>query len=109
MKKLTIRVDNSIYDRLFIVSKEKKLSVNKIISSILQKYINNPRETDYLKDIDSKLKMLSDNIERISKRQSKHFKLSQQQFANFGYLLNADIKEDKCLNEILNNKDNFNE
>ena len=46
--------------------------------------------------------------DKIAKRQYKHFRLSQQHFANFGYLSNADIKEDKCLNEILN-KDKFNE
>ena len=33
--------------------------------------------------------------------QYKHFRLSQQHFANFGYLSNADINEDKCLMEIL--------
>ena len=38
----------------------------------------------------------------------KHFKLSQQHFANFGYLSNADINEDKCLKETLG-KDKFNE
>ena len=53
--------------------------------------------------------MIYNQLDKISKRQYKHFKLSQQHFANFGYLSNADIKEDKCLNEILNNKDNFNE
>jgi predicted DNA-binding protein len=109
MKKLTIRLEDYIYDRLYLVSNDNKTSVNKVVSSILEKYINEPKEINYLKELDSKLKMLNDNIEKISKRQYKHFKLSQQHFANFGYLSNADIKEDKCLNEILNNKDSFNE
>ena len=39
----------------------------------------------------------------------KHFKISSQHFANHGYLSNADINEDKCLNEVLNSKDSFNE
>ena len=80
-----------------------------VVSTILEEYINQPREINYLKEIDEKLKKLIELEEKISKRQYKHFRLSQQHFANFGYLSNADINEDKCLNEILNNKDNFNE
>ena len=109
MKKLTIRVEDYVYDRLFLVAKENETSTNKIVNAIVEKYINEPKEINYLKEIDNKLKIINDYLEKISKRQYKHFKLSQQHFANFGYLSNADISEDKCLNEILNNKDSFNE
>ena len=109
MKKLTIRVEDYVYDRLFLVAKENDTSTNKIVNAIVEKYINEPKEINYLKEIDNKLKIINDYLEKISKRQYKHFKLSQQHFANFGYLSNADISEDKCLNEILNSKDNFNE
>lgn len=109
MKKITVRVDDYIYDRLFLVAKDNSTSANKVINAILEKYINEPKEINYLSEIDSKLQMMYNQIDKISKRQYTHFKLSQQHFANFGYLSNADIKEDKCLNEILNNKDNFNE
>lgn len=109
MKKLTIRIDDYIYDRLYLVSKENNTSINKIVSCILEKYINEPKEINYLKELDTKLKILNDNVEKISKRQFKHFKVSEQHFANFGYLSNADIKKDKCLNEILNIKDSLNE
>ena len=109
MKKLTIRVEDYVYDRLFLVAKENETSTNKIVNAIVEKYINEPKEINYLKEVDNKLKIINDYLEKISKRQYKHFKLSQQHFANFGYLSNADINEDKCLNEILNNKDNFNE
>ncbi len=109
MKKITVRVEDYIYDRLNLVAKENTTSTNKIINAILEKYINEPKEINYLKEVDEKLKLMNDYLEKISKRQYKHFRLSQQHFANFGYLSNADINEDKCLNEILNNKDNFNE
>lgn len=109
MKKITVRVEDYIYDRLNLVAKENTTSTNKIINAILEKYINEPKEINYLKEVDKKLKLMNDYLEKISKRQYKHFRLSQQHFANFGYLSNADINEDKCLNEILNNKDNFNE
>lgn len=109
MKKLTIRVEDYVYDRLFLVAKDNSTSTNKIINAIIEKYINEPREINYLKEINDKLQMLVELEDKIAKRQYKHFRLSQQHFANFGYLSNADIKEDKCLNEILNNKDTFNE
>ena len=109
MKKLTIRIDDSIYDRLFLVAKDNSTSTNKIVNAILEKYINEPKEINYLKNIDIILKELNNNLEKVAKKQNKHFILSQQHFANVGYLSNADIKEDKCLNEVLNNKDNFNE
>ena len=109
MKKLTVRVEDYVYDRLFLVAKDNSTSTNKIINAIIEKYINEPREINYLKEINDKLQMLVELEDKIAKRQYKHFRLSQQHFANFGYLSNADIKEDKCLNEILNNKDNFNE
>ena len=40
MKKLTIRIDDYIYDRLSVVSKEEKKSINKIISLVLKKEID---------------------------------------------------------------------
>ncbi len=109
MKKLTIRLEDYIYDRIYLVANDNNTSANKVIANILEKYINEPREINYLKEIDNKLKLINENIEKVSKRQYKHFKVSQQHFANVGYLSNADIKDDKCLNEILNNKDSFNE
>ena len=109
MKKLTVRIEDYIFDRLFLVAKDNSTSAIKIVNVILEKYINEPRDINYLKEIDNKLQKLNDNIEKISKRQYLHFKLSKQHFANFGYLSNADINEDKCLKQLLNTKDNFNE
>ena len=109
MKKLTIRIDDFIFDRLSLVAKDNSTSVNKIVNAILEKYINEPREINYLKELDVKLEEIYNSLEKISKRQYLHFKLSKQQFANFGYLSNANINEDKCLNELFNSKDNFNE
>ncbi len=109
MKKITVRVDDNTYDRLSLVAKDNTTSVNKIINAIIEKYINEPKEINFLKEINIKLQKLNDIVEKISKRQYKHFKISEQHFANVGYLSNADINEDKCLKEILNNKDNFNE
>ena len=108
MKKLTIRVEDYIYDRLNLVAKDNFTSTNKVVNAIVEKYINEPKEINHLKEIDDRLEKLEQLVDKILKRQYKHFRLSQQHFANFGYLSNADIKEDKCLNEILN-EDKFNE
>lgn len=109
MIKLTIRLDDSIYDRLHIVAKENAISINKLISSILTKYISESNNNDNMKIINDKINAIIHKLENISKRQYKHMRISEQHFANFGYLSNADITEDKCLNEILNFKDTFND
>ena len=49
MKKLTIRVEDYVYDRLFLVAKENTTSTNKVINTIVEKYINEPKEINYLK------------------------------------------------------------
>ena len=58
MKKLTIRLEDYIYDRLFLVANENSTSANKVVATILEEYINQPREINYLKEIDEKLKKL---------------------------------------------------
>ncbi len=109
MKKLTIRIEDYIYNRLNLVAIDNHTSINKIVASILKKFIDEPKEINYLKELDNKLNLINNSLDKISKRQYKHFRISQQHFANFGYLSNADINEDKCLQEILSNKDSFNE
>lgn len=109
MKKLTIRVDDYIFDRINLFAKDNNTSANKVANSILEKYINEPREINFLKEVDKKLQALNNKLETISKRQYIHLKISKQHFANFGYLSNAAIEEDKCLNELLNVKDKYNE
>ena len=52
MKKLTVRLEDYIYDRLYLVANDNTTSVNKVVASILEKYINEPREINYLKEID---------------------------------------------------------
>ena len=109
MKKLTIRVDDYILDRINLVAKDNNTSANKVANSILEKYINEPKEINYLKELDKQLKLMNDKLETISQRQYIHLKISKQHFANFGYLSNAVVEEDKCLNQLLNNKDLFND
>ena len=54
MKKLTIRLEDYIHDRLNLVSKDNKTSINKTVGIILKEYIDNPKEINYLDEIDKK-------------------------------------------------------
>ncbi len=109
MKKLTVRIDDYMYNRLNLTSIENKISINKIIASILKQYMDQPKEINFLKEIDNRLTLISKQIDSVAKKQYLHFNISSQHFANHGYLSNADIKDDKCLNEILEKNKIYNE
>ena len=51
MKKITVRVDDYIYDRINLVAKENHMSANKVISNILKKVIDQPKEISYIEEI----------------------------------------------------------
>jgi len=102
MKKMTIRVDDYIYDRVSLIAKENKMSANKVIANIIKENINRNNDIDYCEKLDIVIKML----DKIDKRQISHFKVTKQHFANRGFLSNASISEDRCLNELFKNKFN---
>ena len=109
MKKLTVRVDDYIYNRLMLVSKEEKKSVNKIINLILKKEIDKSKEYDILNEVDKQLNIIDVKISSILKKQNLHFKISLQHFANEGYFENANAEDDKCYKMLLERtKDKFN-
>ena len=110
MKKITVRVDDYIYDRINLVAKENHTSANKVIGNILKKVVEQPKEISYIEEIYKTLIKLENKLISISKKQKLHFDISSYHFANQGYLSNAEPSEDKCLNEILNKDVNkFNE
>jgi len=109
MRKLTIRIEDYMYDRLNLTASENNTSINKIISLIVKNFIDQPKEINYLKELDKTLDIILKKIDLISKRQYFHFNVSSQHFANHGYLSNADLKEDKCLKEILMKDNSFND
>ncbi len=110
MKKLTIRLDDYVYDRLLLVSREEKKSINKIVGLIVKKEIEKPKELNILEEFDNKLISIENKLISISKKQQYHFKLSLQHFVNQGYLENADPKDNKSYQDFLNhNKNSFNE
>ena len=108
-QKLTIRLDEDVYQKLYFYANERKISVNKLVASMIDRCIDTPRDIDFFGNVIKYLKELDKKIETISKRQYLHFKVSKQQFANFGYLSNAVIDEDKCLIQLLNPNKSFND
>jgi hypothetical protein len=104
MKKMTIRVDDYVYDKIKLISKENKISSNKVISRMLKDTIDYKSNIDYKKDLDDKFDLLNKRFDIFERRQLAHFKVSKQYFANHAYLSNADINEDKCLKELFKNK-----
>ena len=100
LKKLTIRIDDYMYDRLLLVAKEEKTSINKIIGIILKKEIDKPKEINVLEEINKTLNNIETKLISISKKQYFHFNLSLQHFVNQGYFENIDPKNDKCYKEL---------
>lgn len=110
MRRISVRVDDYVYERVNFLSKENKVSLNKIISNIIIEYLKRPNEIlSCLDNFNESLNIIKKELNEVSKRQISHFKVSKQHFANHGYLSNADINEDKCLKELLNKEDNFND
>ena len=109
MVRQTVRFEDDIHFRISSLAKKNDLSFNKFICLILKDYLNNVNEQTYLKEVNNKLVQIYDMIIYLSKNQKLHMKISKQHFANVGYLSNADITRDKCLNEILRSRDYFNE
>ena len=48
MKKITVRVEDYIYDRINLVAKENHISANKVIGNILKKVVEQPKEIIYI-------------------------------------------------------------
>ena len=100
MKIITLRVDDELYDQIYNISKQTSTSLNKTTKNIIADYLKSPRTiASFLSEINT-----------ITRKQNLHLRISNQHFANIGYLSNADIKEDKCLKEIYRQcKNGFND
>ena len=110
MKRISIRVEDYIFDRLNLLAKESNVSLNKIITNIIIESLEKPNEIINCLDVFNKtLENIEENLNKISKIQNAHFKVSKQHFVNHGYLSNADINEDICLKELLSKDNNFND
>lgn len=109
MKKITVRIDDNTYDKLSFLSKEKGITINKMINLILSNELDIYKHHDFFVVLNDELTQIKNEILKFRKKQSIHYDLSVQHFVNQGYFENADSKKDKCYNELLNkNKDKFN-
>ena len=106
MKKLTVRISDENFNKLSILSSDKRESVNKFINQIIEEYLIN-QECGFV-NLETYLNSIESKLDTISKRQYLHYNVSLQGFANRCYSTNVNINEDKCLKEILDRKDKFN-
>ena len=103
MKKLTIRLDDYLYDELYIIADKENVSVNKVVANILIQSFNS--EIPIRERLDEIINVLNE----IKRKQNSHFKLSKQHFVNQGYFENLNPKNDKCYIALMEEKDKYNE
>ena len=110
MKILTVRVDDNIFAQLDKIAINSRQSMNKVINKMIEKELLKPSLiTNCIEGIDNKINILTNTIDKIEKKQNIHYKITKQHFANRAFLSNANVKEDKCLNEILDKANRFND
>lgn len=91
MRALSVRLDEYIYDRL----------------SLLLESLDKSKELNSIELIGNSLLELENMLTKMAKKQALHFKITSQLFANHGYLSNAEVSEDKSLNEVLDKNKKF--
>ena len=110
MKRINVRLDDLIYEKVKISAQSKSKTVNKFITDLLTSEFDKPKDIREIEELDKKISFLNDKIISISKKQKYHYDLSVQHFVNQGYYENANPNKDKCYQELLNSyKDKFNE
>lgn len=94
MKRLTLRISDELDKLLDIyISKHKLSSKNEAIASVLEVVLKNNDTITHYKDLDKKM-------ERILKLESLNHNLIEQLFANHGFPMNLNKKEDLMLEEL---------
>ncbi len=101
MRALSVRLDEYIYDRLSLLAKENNLFLNKMVNSLLLESLDKSKELNSIELIAKSLLELEKMLTTLSKKYTLHFKITSQLFANHGYLSNAEVSEDKSLNQVL--------
>lgn len=110
MRRLTITFEDDIYYPIYNLAKEEHTSFRNIVMSILRNEIYKPKEMTDIKTIDNEIKECLYLLNEIKKKQKSHYKLSEQLFVNHGYLANANPKESKSYQELLeSSKNKFND
>lgn len=106
MKKMTIRVDDYIYERITNIANDNKISSNKLISKMIKNEIDSGFDINKQNYLVENFNSIDKRLNYIEKKLLENLKVTKQHFANRGFLSNADVNEDKCLKEIFKNKFN---
>lgn len=106
MKKMTIRVDDYIYERITNIANDNKISSNKLISKMIKNEIDSGFDINKQNYLVENFNSIDKRLNYIEKKLLEDLKVTKQHFANRGFFSNADVNEDKCLKEIFKNKFN---
>ena len=106
MKKMTIRDDDYIYERINNIANDNKISSNKLIAKMIKNEIDTGFDINKQNYLVENFNSIDKRLNYIEKKLLEDLKVTKQHFANRGFLSNADVNEDKCLKEIFKNKFN---
>lgn len=103
----TIRISESLYNKLNILAKENNMSVNKIISNILNYYIdsfNVDEMNNRFVEVLNNLQIINKKIEKLDGKLNNQFDISKQIFLNSGFQKNRTEKDDDIYREYITMK-----
>lgn len=103
----TIRISPTLYDKLNVLAKENDMSVNKLIVSILNYYIdtfNVKQANNNFIEILNSVKEIDKKIDKIDSKFNNQLDLSKQIFLNNGFRKNRTEKEDEIYQEYISMK-----
>ena len=106
-KRRTIRLSPIIDKELEIIAKKTHITVNKLVSELINYNINDLDRVDNTITISYILELLqtiNNNINDLQKKSYWLSELSKQMFVNSGFVKNLDIKNDKVFNDFINNR-----
>lgn len=97
MKKFTVRLDDELDSSLEKYIKKNRISSkNEAIKGMIKYFIDSKETMSFHKELNNKL-------ERLLKLESMNNHLLEQLFANHGFTMNFDKKEDQLLKETYEN------
>ena len=110
MRRLTMTFEDDIYYPIYNLAKEQHTSFRNIVITILRNEIYKTKEMTDIQIKEKEIKECLYLLDEIKKRQKSHYRLSEQLFVNHGYLANANPKESKSYQELLeSSKNKFND
>lgn len=102
----TLRIPETIYNKINIISEENNLSVNQLINEILKYNTDNYEKLRNEKDnkILDFMEQVNSKIDILDRKINWQTDISKQIFLNSGFRINRSEKEDEIYQEFKNSK-----